>query len=59
MVREPYRESGYRLLMEVFEARENRAEALQVYEALRQLLREELGASPSPATQALYRRVLG
>ena len=55
----PFRESGYRYLMQVLELRENRAEALQVYEQLRQLLRDELGISPSPATQDLHRRLLG
>jgi len=55
----PFRESGYRYLMQVLELRENRAEALQVYEELRQLLRNELGISPSPATQDLHRRLLG
>lgn len=55
----PYRESGHRLLMETLAARGNTAEALLVYEALRQRLREELGASPSPATQELHRRLLG
>ena len=55
----PFRESGYRYLMQVLELRENRAEALQVYEELRQLLRNELGISPSPATQSLHRRLLG
>lgn len=54
----PFRESGHRLLMEVLAAHANRAEALQVYERLRQLLREELGAAPSPETQALHRKLL-
>lgn len=54
----PFRESGYRYLMHVLELRENRAEALQIYEQLRQLLRNELGISPSPTTQDLYRRLL-
>jgi DNA-binding SARP family transcriptional activator len=56
--RAPYRETGYRALMEVLQARENSAEALRVYERLRTLLRDELGASPSPATQELHRRLL-
>lgn len=56
--RAPYRETGYRALMEVLQARENSAEALHVYERLRTLLRDELGASPSPATQELHRRLL-
>lgn len=54
----PFRESGHRLLMQVLDARGNRAEALQAYEELRTLLREELGASPSPATQDVHRRLL-
>ncbi|MDQ5820000.1 MAG: bacterial transcriptional activator domain-containing protein, partial [Actinomycetota bacterium] len=56
--RAPYRETGYRALMEVLRARENSAEALHVYERLRTLLRDELGASPSPATQELHRQLL-
>ena len=55
----PYRETGHRFLMELLERRGNRAEALHVYEQLRQLLRDELGTAPSPATQELHRRLLG
>jgi DNA-binding SARP family transcriptional activator len=55
----PFRESGYRYLMEVLAARNNRAEALQIYDQLRTLLRDELGAAPSPATQEIHRRLLG
>jgi SARP family transcriptional regulator, regulator of embCAB operon len=54
----PFRESGYRLLMEVLAARGNIAQALRVYEELRTLLREELGATPSPPIQALQVRLL-
>lgn len=54
----PYRESGHRLLMETLAARGNAAEALLVYDALRTRLRDELGAAPSPETQALHRRLL-
>jgi DNA-binding SARP family transcriptional activator len=57
--RAPFRESGYRYLMEVLAARDNRADALRVYEELRMLLRDELGAAPSPATQELHRTLLG
>jgi DNA-binding SARP family transcriptional activator len=56
--RAPFRESGYRLLMEVKAVRGNAAEALHVYEQLRVLLREELGVAPSPAVQAVHRRLL-
>jgi DNA-binding SARP family transcriptional activator len=55
----PFRESGYRYLMESLTARGNAAEALHVYEQLRTLLREELGAAPSPETQRLHRELLG
>ena len=55
----PYREAGHRFLMEACARRGNDAEALLVYERLRSLLREELGASPSAPTQALHRRLLG
>ncbi len=54
-----FRESGYRALMEILDARGNRAEALHVYERLRTLLREELGTAPSAPTQELHRRLLG
>lgn len=55
----PYRESGYRLLMEALAARGNVAEALRVYDRLRVLLREELGVAPGRAAQELHRRLLG
>src|SRR5213078_3848717 len=56
---EPFRESGYRRLMELHAAAGNRAEALRVYERCRQLLAEELGAYPSPETESIYRELLG
>jgi DNA-binding SARP family transcriptional activator len=55
----PYRESAYAVLMEAFERQGNIAEALRVYENLRGLLRDELGASPSPALQRVHERLLG
>ena len=55
---EPYRESGYRILMDGLAREGNTAEALIVYEALRTKLRDELGISPSPPTQELHRRLL-
>jgi DNA-binding SARP family transcriptional activator len=56
--REPYRESAYALLMETQAARGNVAEALRVYDALRRLLREELGLTPAPSVTALAERML-
>jgi DNA-binding SARP family transcriptional activator len=54
----PYRETAHRILMEALERRGNVAEALRAYERLRVLLREELGIAPSPAVQAVHRRLL-
>ena len=54
----PFREVGYRRLMEAHAAAGNRAEALQVYERCRRLLAEELGAYPSPETESIYRGLL-
>lgn len=55
----PYRESGYRLLMRALEQKGEGAEALVVYEQLRTVLREELGATPSPPSRDLHQRLLG
>ena len=54
----PFRETGYRRLMEAHTAAGNRAEALRVYEQCRRLLSEELGAYPSPETESIYRGLL-
>lgn len=56
--REPYRESAYGVLMEALAARGNLAEALRVYDRLRVLLRDELGATPAPHITALNERLL-
>jgi len=55
---EPYRESGYRLLMQALSARDNVAEALLVYERLRILLRDELGVGPGTRVQEVHRALL-
>ena len=55
---EPFRESGYRRLMEAHVAAGDRAEALRVYERCRRLLADELGAYPSPETDSIYRSLL-
>jgi DNA-binding SARP family transcriptional activator len=56
--REPFRETGHRLLMRAYAAAGNRADALWAYEKCRKLISEELGADPSPETQEIYRRLL-
>jgi DNA-binding SARP family transcriptional activator/tetratricopeptide (TPR) repeat protein len=55
---EPYRESGYMLLMKTHVQVGNDAEALRVYEGLRVRLRDELGTRPSGAVARLHERVL-
>jgi DNA-binding SARP family transcriptional activator len=55
---EPFRERAHALLMEILAARGNPAEALRVYEALRERLRDELGAAPTPELRALHERLL-
>jgi SARP family transcriptional regulator, regulator of embCAB operon len=55
----PYRENGYRILMEALERQGNVAEALLAYERLRVLLRDELGVQPSGEVQRVYERLLG
>ena len=45
--------------MEALAAQGNTAEALRVYDELRDLLRDELGTAPSAELQALHRRLLG
>ncbi len=55
---EPYRESGYVLLMAALEAQGNAAEGLRVFEQLRALLRDELGIAPSPEAIQAHERLL-
>jgi len=55
----PLRESASALLMEALAQRGNVAEALLVYESLRQRLRDELGVAPAQPLQDAHRRLLG
>ena len=54
---EPYRESGYALLMEALALQGNVAEGLRVFDRLRTLLRDELGTMPSAETIAVHERL--
>ncbi len=56
---EPFRESGYVLLMEALAAQGNIAEAVRVFERLRRLLRDDLGTAPSPEVIVVQERLLG
>jgi DNA-binding SARP family transcriptional activator len=55
---EPFRETAYQHLMRLHAGLGNRGEALRVFAALRELLREELGSNPSPQTQAVFEQIL-
>lgn len=55
---EPFRESGYRRLMQAHAAAGNTAEALRVYERCRRFLADELGAYPSAESEAAYLELL-
>jgi DNA-binding SARP family transcriptional activator/tetratricopeptide (TPR) repeat protein len=58
IARSPYRETGYRFLMEALASGGNVAEGLRVYDDLRVLLRDELGTAPAAKVQALHARLL-
>lgn len=55
---EPFRESGYRLLMSAHAGAGNRGEALLAYERCRSTLADELGTGPSIETESLYLEIL-
>jgi DNA-binding SARP family transcriptional activator len=55
---EPFHESSHRALMRAHATAGNKAEALRSYWRCRQLLGEELGVDPAPATEALYLQLL-
>lgn len=55
---EPFRETAYQRLMRLHAAMGNRAEALRVFDECRRLLRDELGVSPSPQTEATFLDIL-
>jgi predicted ATPase/DNA-binding SARP family transcriptional activator len=56
---EPFRESAHLRLMHAHAGAGNRGEALRAYERCRRVLGEDLGVSPSPATEAAYVALLG
>jgi DNA-binding SARP family transcriptional activator len=56
--REPWRESGYVLLMQAHAQAGDVAEALRVFERLRVLLRDELGMTPSSEARELHQQLL-
>jgi SARP family transcriptional regulator, regulator of embCAB operon len=55
---EPFRESGYRRVMQVLVKQGDRAEAIRVYQQCRRRLADELGVAPSVETESLRRTLL-
>jgi TolB-like protein len=55
---EPLREEACRALMQIHAERAQTAEALKLYEAMRDRLHRELGVEPEPATRQLYESIL-
>ncbi|HVH85174.1 MAG TPA: bacterial transcriptional activator domain-containing protein [Terriglobales bacterium] len=55
---ERFRETAYQRLMRLHAGMGNRSEALRIFARCRELLREELGASPSPETDSLFQQIL-
>lgn len=58
IARDPVRENAYQALMRYQAESGDSASALLTYERCRSLLAEELGADPSPLTQAWHQRIL-
>ena len=56
---EPLREAGHQRLLRALMAKGDHAAVLTAYAACRRVLAEELGVSPSPETEAIYREALG
>ena len=55
---DPYRESGYRFMMQALALEGNTAQALLVYDRLRARLRDDLGIAPSAETLRLHSDLL-
>jgi DNA-binding response OmpR family regulator/pimeloyl-ACP methyl ester carboxylesterase len=54
---DPLREASHRALMRLYRQQGQRHAALRQYENCVQLLRDELGINPEPATEALHREI--
>lgn len=54
---EPYRETAYQELMRLHASTGNRAEALRVFARCQELLKSDLGTTPSPQTLAAWKDI--
>lgn len=59
VARDPLREEGHAVLIEVHAATGTRSQVVRQYRRLRAVLRRELDVDPLPETDAVYRRALG
>ena len=59
VIQDPYREPAHRELMRCLYRLGDRATAVRQYQSCAQILREDLGLSPSPETEALYLKIIG
>jgi LuxR family transcriptional regulator, maltose regulon positive regulatory protein len=59
VAQDPYRESAYRELMRWHFRLGDRVAAIRQYHLCSQILRDDLGLSPSPETDALYLKIIG
>ena len=55
---DPLHEPATRILMQALAESGRRTEALQVYERLRDVLQDELGADPEPSTRRIFQELL-
>jgi DNA-binding SARP family transcriptional activator len=59
VAKDPYRETAYRELMRWHFRLGDRVAAIRQYHLCSQILRDDLGLSPSPETEALYLKIIG
>jgi LuxR family transcriptional regulator, maltose regulon positive regulatory protein len=59
VAQDPYRETAYRELMRWHFRLGDRVAAIRQYHLCSQILRDDLGLSPSPETDALYLKIIG
>ncbi len=59
ITREPYHEGAHRELMHCYYRLGDRAAAIRQYQSCAELLRDDLGLSPAPETEALYLQIIG
>jgi DNA-binding SARP family transcriptional activator len=59
IAQDPYREAVHRELMWCHYRLGDRITAIRQYQSCVQTLREDLGLSPSPETEALYLEIIG